>query len=236
MLALNAQQQYAQPLSTPLAPSPWPESGNEESAFAAIGSDNVLGFILSALASRDPATFSHSRRVTEIAVLIAENMHLSAQQIRIIYEASLLHDIGKIGLPDTVLKKESGLNRSEMDSIRTHPLLGYRCLSRLPFCTEIASIVLCHHERWDGHGYPLGLRGEEIPFGSRIIAVADTFDAITSNRPYRHALSVEFGIDVILRQRSEQFEASVVDHFLNVSDSLPEHPPLPSTATIPATL
>ncbi len=184
--------------------------------------DELIEVILTVLDARDPYTFSHSLRVTEIAVLIATDMKLPVEKIRTIHEAAYMHDIGKVGIPDRVLNKMGRLTRDEMQYMQAHPRIGYNILSRLPLFKGIAEIVLCHHERWDGLGYPAGLRGEEIPLESRIIALADAFDAITSDRPYRKGQTTAFGIEEILRHREDQFGPRVVDHFLNICKQIPE--------------
>lgn len=184
--------------------------------------DELIEVILTVLDARDPYTFSHSLRVTEIAVLIATDMKLPAENIRTIHEAAYMHDIGKVGIPDRVLNKMGRLTRDEMQYMQAHPRIGYNVLSRLPLFKGIADIVLCHHERWDGLGYPAGLKGEDIPLESRIIAVADAFDAITSDRPYRKGQTMEFGVEEILRHREDQFGPRVVDHFLNICQQIPE--------------
>lgn len=183
--------------------------------------DELIEVILTVLDARDPYTFSHSLRVTEIAVLIAKDMCLPEKQIRSIHEAAYLHDIGKVGIPDRVLNKTGKLSREEMRYMQAHPRIAYNVLSRLPLFKDISEIVLCHHERWDGLGYPAGLKGERIPLESRIIAVADAFDAITSDRPYRKGQSMEFGVLEIQRHREDQFGPRVVDHFMNIHRKIP---------------
>lgn len=184
--------------------------------------NELIKVVLTVLDARDPYTFSHSLRVTEIAVLIAKDMKLSEGRIRVIHEAAYLHDIGKVGIPDKVLNKAGRLTREEMRYMQAHPRIGYNVLSRIPLFKDIADIVLCHHERWDGMGYPCGLKGEEIPLESRIIAVADAFDAITSDRPYRKGQSMEFGAREIVNHREDQFGPRVVDHFINIYKQIPE--------------
>lgn len=183
--------------------------------------DELIEVILTVLDARDPYTFSHSLRVTEIAMLIAADMKLPAEKIRIVHEAAYLHDIGKVGIPDRVLNKMGRLTREEMRYMQAHPRIGYNVLARLPLFRDIAEIVLCHHERWDGLGYPAGLKAKQIPVESRIIAVADAFDAITSDRPYRKGQSMEFGLEEILRHREDQFGPLVVDHFVNIYPQIP---------------
>lgn len=149
-------------------------------------------------------------------------MGLPREKRKRINEAANFHDIGKIGIPDKVLNKTGKLTRKEMLYMQAHPRIGYNILARLPLFEDIAHIVLCHHERWDGLGYPNGLKEKQIPLESRIIAVADAFDAITSDRPYRKGQSVEFGVNEILEHKEEQFGPAVVDHFMNVYHAIPE--------------
>lgn len=175
----------------------------------------VIETLLTILDARDPYTLDHSLRVTQIAALIARDMKLPPAQIKTIHEAAYMHDIGKIGIPDRVLNKEGRLDREEMRYMQAHPRIGYNVLAKLPFFKNISKIVLSHHERWDGMGYPNGLQGTSIPLESRIIAVADAFDAITSDRPYRKGQSLDYGIEEIHKHREDQFDPHVVDHFLN---------------------
>ncbi len=182
----------------------------------------LIEIVLTVLNARDPYTFSHSLRVTQISTLIALDMKLSREQVEIIHEAAYLHDIGKVGIPDKVLNKTGRLDREEMRYMQAHPRIGYNVLSKLPLFKNIADVVLSHHERWDGMGYPNGLKGEEIPLESRIIAVADAFDAITSDRPYRKGQSMEQGIEEIQKHCGDQFEPMAVSHFLNICAQIPE--------------
>ncbi len=181
----------------------------------------LIETILTLLDARDPYTLDHSLRVTQIAALIARDMKLNPVQIKNIITAAYMHDIGKVGIPDRVLNKAGRLDKEERRFMQEHPRIGYNVLVKLPFLKSIADIVLSHHERWDGMGYPNGMQGTEIPLESRIIAVADAFDAITSDRPYRKGQSIEYGIDEIYRHSGDQFDPQVVDHFLNSCNQLP---------------
>lgn len=181
----------------------------------------LIETILTILDARDPYTLDHSFRVTEVATLIARDMNLPKAQIKIIHEAAYMHDIGKIGIPDSVLNKAGRLDREEMRYMQAHPRIGYNVLVKLPLFRRIADIVLFHHERWDGMGYPNGLKKEQIPLESRIIAVADAFDAITSDRPYRKGQSLEYGIEEIQKHQGDQFDPLVVEHFLNSCNRIP---------------
>lgn len=147
--------------------------------------------ITSALDARDPYTGDHSRRVSDMACFLSAKMKLSPLETQEIHIAGHLHDIGKIGVPDRVLLKPDRLNDEEWGLMKKHPEIGADILSRSEHFSRIAAIILHHHERWDGKGYPFGAVGEEIPLGARIIAVCDSIDAMASARAYRKALPLD---------------------------------------------
>lgn len=147
--------------------------------------------ITSALDARDPYTGDHSRRVSDMACFLSEKMKLSPLETQEIHIAGHLHDIGKIGVPDRVLLKPDRLDDEEWELMKKHPEIGADILSRSEHFSRIAAIILHHHERWDGKGYPFGAVGEEIPLGARIIAVCDSIDAMASARAYRKALPLD---------------------------------------------
>ena len=147
--------------------------------------------ITSALDARDPYTGNHSRRVSDMACMLCGAMGISSEETQEIHIAAHLHDIGKIGIPDAVLLKEGRLDDEEWELMKKHPQIGAEILSKSHQFDRIAAIILHHHERYDGKGYPFGAKGEEIPLGARIIAVCDSIDAMSSNRSYRKALSHE---------------------------------------------
>lgn len=186
-----------------------------------ININDLVNVVLNVLDARDPYTFNHSLRVTEIATMIAKSMELPKEQIKTINEAAYLHDIGKIGIPDRVLNKAGRLSTEEMQYMQAHPRIGFNILNRLPLFKNIANIVLNHHERWDGFGYPNGIKGTNIPIESRIIAVSDAFDAITSDRPYRKGQTHEFGVEEILKHKNDQFDPIIVEHFLKQQHTIP---------------
>lgn len=174
---------------------------------------STLQALAAAIDARDPYTYGHSQRVALYAVEIGRVMGLSSDQLELVRRAGLLHDIGKIGVPDAALRKPGKLNDIEWEQIKRHPDTGYQMVSGLKFLIEAAPLIRCHHERWDGRGYPQGLVGEDIPLGARILTVADSFDAMTSTRPYRPALSPAQAREETERCRHTQFDIHVVDAF-----------------------
>lgn len=150
---------------------------------------DLMAGIIAAMEARDAYTASHSMRVSDMTEIICSLLDLSEEQAEEIHIAAHVHDIGKIGIEDSILRKKSPLNEMEWLSIKQHPIIGFNILSKVSCFEEIAKIVRYHHERWDGNGYPDGIRENEIPLGSRIIAIADSIDAMMSNRQYRKSLS-----------------------------------------------
>ena len=173
-----------------------------------------------ALDLKDAETEGHSRRVTVFTIAIARAMGLSNDQIDVIANGAFLHDIGKMAIPDAILRKPGKLDPQEVERMREHCYHGYQILKRIPFLREAAEIVYSHQEYYDGTGYPRQLKGEEIPLGARIFAVADTLDAITSDRPYRAAKPVTAALKEIERCSGTQFDPQVVDAFLRLPESL----------------
>lgn len=171
-----------------------------------------------ALEMRDPYTLGHSKRVTYYAVRVAERMGFPAHQIEVLRQAGLLHDIGKIGVRDSVLLKPGRLTSAERAAINRHPDIGDSILNPVESLHEALDVIRVHHEYWDGSGYPNGLRGEDIPPLGRVVAVADAYDAMTSRRPYREAMPIEDAIAEIRRLSGVQFDPAVVDAFLDVID------------------
>lgn len=178
--------------------------------------DLTLEALVTALDARECETSNHSQRVVRTTLEIADRLGVEPATREIIARGALLHDIGKIGVPDGVLLKPGRLNEEEWVEMRKHPEIGARILSGIQFLAPAAEIVLAHQERWDGKGYPRGLVGEEIPLGARIFAVADALDAITSDRPYRKGRSVEYAREEIARFAGTQFDPKVVEVFLSV--------------------
>jgi putative two-component system response regulator len=166
-----------------------------------------------ALDSRDADSDRHSLRVTLYAVRLAKQMGVDAPTLRVIEQAALLHDIGKIGVPDALLRKATPLDNTEWVLMRKHPEIGWRILSGIKFLQDAARVVLQHHERFDGSGYPAGLKGEEIELGARVFAVADTMDCITSMRPYKPAETFERARDEIESSSGTQLDPKIVAAF-----------------------
>jgi putative nucleotidyltransferase with HDIG domain len=170
----------------------------------------TLEALVQALDARDPYTAGHSLRVTELSLSLARWYPLEEDLIRPLRLGALLHDVGKIGVEDACLRAARKLTDDEFAKIRRHPALGHRILEPLDELEEVRAIVRHHHERWDGTGYPDGLKGETIPLPSRIIAVADTIDAITSDRPYRRGSPLDLALGEVRRYSGEQFDPGVV--------------------------
>ena len=176
----------------------------------------TISSLANALEARDSYTRGHSERVTALAMRIGGRMGLGRRDMGIIRESGLLHDIGKIGVPDGVLNKPSSLSSAEREEIEHHPLFGNNILGQLKFLQEASKAILHHHERFDGQGYPAGLLGQEIPLVARIIAVADAWDAMTSSRPYRNALERQAALDELAQHAGAQFDPAVVKAFMDI--------------------
>jgi len=181
--------------------------------------DEVLKALGAAIDLRDSETAGHSERVTRYSHEIAEAMGCSTEELDVIARGAYLHDIGKIAVPDAILRKPGKLTREEMAVMQSHAWIGYNIVSRVSFLVPTGEIVLSHHERYDGNGYPQGLVGDQILLGARIFAVADTLDAMTTDRPYRKALPFGAAHEEILRESWHQFDPKVVQAFL----SIPQH-------------
>jgi response regulator RpfG family c-di-GMP phosphodiesterase len=170
----------------------------------------------SAIDSRDVGTHDHSRRVRGYSMTIARALGVREPELTDIEHGVLLHDIGKIGIPDAILLKPGPLTPAEWQVMRTHPEIGRRLVERIPFLLGAVPVVYHHHERWDGTGYPLGLSGEAIPLGARIFAVADAFDAMTVDRPYSRAISLSEARERIRTSAGTHFDPVVVETFLGI--------------------
>ena len=176
----------------------------------------------SALDSRDVGTESHSRRVHGYALATARAYGVPEAEIPDLEHGVLLHDIGKIGIPDAILLKPGPLTPEEWKTMRRHPEIGKRLIENVPFLLGAIPIIYCHHEKWDGTGYPRALKGEEIPLGARIFSVVDAFDAMTFDRPYSKAVPFQAAFTEIKRCSGSHFDPTVVDTFLRVPGKLLE--------------
>lgn len=176
----------------------------------------VITALANAIDARDAYTHGHSNRVMEYSVALAEGMGLSPDEVDVIRHASILHDVGKIGIREKILKKPGLLTEEERREMEYHPFIGTRILQSVRLLEPVMPLVYHHHERYDGSGYPDGLKGEEIPLGSRIIAVADAFESMTSDRPYRKALPLEEALAELRRGAGTQFDPHVVEVFLRL--------------------
>jgi response regulator RpfG family c-di-GMP phosphodiesterase len=177
---------------------------------------DTLTALINSLEARDPYSRHHSVRVTHIAVNFAKKLHLSTELIDSLRLAGALHDIGKIGIPDAILLKPDKLNSEEIDIIRQHPVIGDNIVAPLNLLPRERALILHHHERWDGGGYPTGLAGEDIPILSRIIALADSYDAITSDRPYRKCRTHEEALAEIAAHAASQFDPELTKQFVEI--------------------
>jgi HD-GYP domain-containing protein (c-di-GMP phosphodiesterase class II) len=181
--------------------------------------------LAAALELRDDETGSHARRVTEFALELTGAVNPELARSPELRYGFLLHDIGKIGVPDAILLKPGPLNAEEMRQLQQHATLGEHLVSSIPYLSGVArEVIAYHHERWDGLGYPWGLSGERIPLAARIFAVADSFDAITSDRPYPSALPVEQAIEKIVSKAGSQFDPAIVEAFMPIASKLAEKP------------
>ncbi|MFQ5876831.1 MAG: HD domain-containing phosphohydrolase [Acidobacteriota bacterium] len=185
-------------------------------AAAQLNHELFLGTVKSlaeAIDEKDPYTRGHSDRVNRYAVILARQMGLGTREVRAVHIASLFHDIGKIGIEDKILRKPAALTDDEFQVMKRHPEKGAQMLSKIKAMAEIIPGVRFHHEKWDGSGYPLGLKGEQIPLAARIVAVADAFDAMTTNRPYQKAMSYDRAIARLFELSDRVFDRRVVSAF-----------------------
>jgi putative nucleotidyltransferase with HDIG domain len=182
--------------------------------------DITLEALGDALDLKDRETEGHSKRVTAFTIAIARAMGLPREQINTIARGAFLHDIGKMAIPDKILNKPGKLEPDEMTIMKEHAYHGYQIVKKIPFLAEAAEIVYSHQERFDGTGYPRELKGDKIPLGSRIFSVADTLDAITSDRPYRAAQSLQAAREEIAKWSGRQFDPDVVKVFLEMPENI----------------
>lgn len=167
------------------------------------------------IAAKSPSTAKHCKRVSKLSLDIGKAYNLPANHMKDLFIASILHDIGKIYIPDYILNKPCKLTSKEYEIIKAHCKIGFEFLNKIENFANISNIILYHHERYDGKGYPCGLKGKEIPLLSRIIAVADSFDAMVSIRPYRSKISIIEAVKEIQKNRFTQFDEDIVNTFIN---------------------
>uniref|UniRef100_A0A7V3VUC0 HD domain-containing protein n=1 Tax=candidate division WOR-3 bacterium TaxID=2052148 RepID=A0A7V3VUC0_UNCW3 len=174
--------------------------------------------LVQAIEMRDPYTKGHSLQVSEIAFELGRLFELGDRELELLKFAGLLHDIGKIAIPEMILNKPAKLDEFEWEIMRKHPVKSAEIIQPIKNLSEIGKWILHHHERWDGTGYPAGLKGEEIPFYSRILAICDTYSAMLSDRPYRKKLSFKEAIEEIIRYKGKQFDPRIVEMFLTLPE------------------
>jgi putative nucleotidyltransferase with HDIG domain len=180
----------------------------------------AINAMIAVIDGLDEYTCKHSKNTANYALLLAEELKLAAHDIEIIYYAALFHDIGKIGISPAILQKESALTPEEYEIIKEHPVKGAKILENFSEFIELLPIVKHHHEMFAGAGYPEGLVGDAIPFGARLIAVVDAYDAITTNRAYRKAQELRSAIDLIVQKTPEQFDPEIVEAFVRIEKNL----------------
>lgn len=180
----------------------------------------TVSLLSNAVDARDPYTAGHSERVTKISLLLGETLNLSKSQLQNLEYAALFHDIGKIGIPDYILLKNGKLTDEEYGIIQQHPCIGVNILNSVNFLKDALPIIKHHHEKFGAKGYPDNLNGQEIPLGSRIIAIADAYDAMTTDRPYRKGFSHEAAAEEINRNRGLQFDNELVDIFMQIDQNI----------------
>ncbi|WP_242954464.1 HD-GYP domain-containing protein [Clostridium oryzae] len=176
---------------------------------------DIIESLVAALEAKDCYTCGHSERVAALTCELAGKLGIKGKELEDIHMAAHLHDIGKIGIPDNILNKSGKLLTDEWECIKTHPKIGFDILNKSNKLKNISDIVLCHHERWDGKGYIQGLSGKNIPLGSRIIAVCDSVDAMTSNRSYRKAMNFNECVNQIRFNKGVMFDPVIADCFLD---------------------
>ncbi len=175
----------------------------------------------SAIELRDKETPGHTQRVTELSLQLASRAGLHTEELQNLRNGCLLHDVGKLGIPEAILLKPTPLSDEERKLMQEHSELAYRMFRSVPYLAPAMDVPYCHHERWDGSGYPRRLRGEEIPLAARLFAVVDVFDALTSERPYRQAWTTDYAIQYIQGKSGKHFDPHIVDLFQNAMRMLP---------------
>ena len=181
--------------------------------------DRTLEGWAKALELRDKETEGHSQNVTQMTIRLAKTLHISNEELVHIRRGALLHDIGKMGIPDNILLKPGPLTEDEWKVMRLHPTYAYQLLASIPYLRPALDIPYAHHEHWDGSGYPNGLKGDQIPLSARIFTIVDVWEALSSDRPYRKAWSPERIRDYLCEQKGKQFDPQVVDAFLDILEN-----------------
>jgi putative two-component system response regulator len=188
--------------------------------------ENVIISLVRSVEAKDPYTRGHSERVAEYAAALARECELSDEDRQILRRAALLHDLGKIGVDDSIIRSPAKLTEEELEKVHNHPFIGIEIMKPLGFLSEVIDVVQSHHERYDGKGYPGRLAREQIPLTSRIIAVADTYDALTTDRPYRKAVSPDDAFKEMRRSASSgQLDPDLVEKFIEIMNSHPSPDP-----------
>jgi putative two-component system response regulator len=173
-----------------------------------------------ALDLRDKETEGHTQRVTAKTLVLARACGMTEDEIKQVWRGALLHDVGKLGIPDSILLKPGKLTDEEWRIMRQHPVYAYQWLSQIAYLQSALDIPYCHHERWDGTGYPRGMKGEEIPIAARLFAVIDVWDAITSDRPYRKAMSRQEAYNLIVQESGKHFDPAAIQLFMSCADQI----------------
>jgi len=182
---------------------------------------SIIYALAATVDAKDHYTYGHSRKVSDYSVAIAEALGLPQDRIETIRAAGLLHDIGKVGIPDSILNKRGRLTEKEWEPVKAHPKLGAEILRHVIDLANCLPVIMHHHEHFDGKGYPSGLKGDSIPIEARILAIADAYDAMTSPRPYREQLSPQQAIDELRRHTGTQFDSELVDVFCKMMELTP---------------
>jgi len=180
----------------------------------------ALEALASAIDAKDQLAPGHIRRVQHFATALAQRSGMSEPEVRGVQTAAMLHDIGKIAIPEQILSKPGPLTPAELQKVRTHPKLGADIVASIPFPYPVIPLILCHHERWDGKGYPAGLKGDDIPLGARILALADSFDVMMTERPYQPAATYEQAVSRLRDESGKAFDPNLVEQFLELLPSL----------------
>jgi putative nucleotidyltransferase with HDIG domain len=180
-------------------------------------SESIFAFAKT-LELKDHYTGEHVENTVHFATGIAQQLNLPKEDVELIKQAAMLHDLGKIGISENILLKKGKLNKKEFDEIKKHPQIGADIIRPIQFLHDLIPFIFYHHERWDGKGYPSGIKGEDIPLGARVIAIADVYQALISDRPYHKAFSKSAAIDIIKKSSGTQFDPRIVSAFLKVVD------------------